>query len=258
MSGTPEFWARTLRSNALSEQVLPVDVERIVEWCPVHFAEVPLDGFLGLCMRVGKTCGILIKSDQPHGQRRFTIAHELGHFAIPAHAKVGESGHQCLEASVVSGESSTHTEREANAFAAELLMPRAEFVTMARHKGASIRVAKELAGRERFDVSITACAIRMVELSGRSLALLCYERGRLAWQVRSQSFRYFLPVRGSQPPFGSAARDAVLNGVGCDEPVEVTDAGWLAEAWDCEELLESTLCMPALDQVLCLLDAVRA
>ena len=257
MAGTPEFWARTLRATALNSEFPPVDLERLVGWCPLTFAEIELDGCLGLCLRVGKNCGILIKSGQTRGQRRFTIAHELGHFAIPDHAKQHQANHRCLEATIATAAEVTDTEREANTFAAELLMPRSHFIDDIRGQAASMKLIKDLAASEHYDVSLTACAIRLVELSLEPRALLCYENGRLKWQVRSKSFRYYLPPRGTEPPHRSAVKDVVNSGASYDDTVDATDVGWLAEEWDCHEVLESAVPIPALNQALCLLEAVR-
>lgn len=256
MAGTPEFWARTLRSQSGQPDSVPIDLEELLSWASIKFDEIPLDGCLGLFMRVDTCCGILVKSGQSRGQRRFTIAHELGHFAIPHHTTANGMA-RCLEDDVLGMRNDVSTvEREANAFAAELLMPRSRFVADMKRGTATIGQVKELAAPERYDVSITACAIRLVELSLEPRALLCYESGVLRWQIRSRSFRYSLPPTGSVPPATSAVRESLVSGTAYDEAVDVTDGGWLAENWNAAAVLESTLPIPSLGQTLCLLDVV--
>ena len=253
MAGTPEFWARELRTRAGQNGRLPVGLDEIVRWSGVHLDEVPLESCLGVCMRCGGNVGILIAEGQERGQRRFTIGHELGHFAIPTHE---QSGHHCFERDLNAPDAKA-TEQEANEFAAELLMPRQAFAAELRGRGLpSIALAQSLAAPERFDVSLTSCARRLVELSPEPSALLCFEGGRLLWQVRSKGFQYRIPSRGSAPPPGSAAADA-CEGTACVQPVSVADVGWLAEAWDCDDLVESALAMPRFNQALSILTVIR-
>jgi Zn-dependent peptidase ImmA (M78 family) len=101
------------------EPLFPVPVEAIAE------------DYLGLRVErrsLGETSGllypserrILVNNNEAPVRQRFTIAHELGHWVC-----------QCLEGSLEPiycraddvDESAKHLEREANVFAAELLMP---------------------------------------------------------------------------------------------------------------------------------------
>ena len=105
---------------------------------------------------------VLINSDKPRVRRRFTIAHELGHLAL-RHLHGGE----IVVDDIVSGGSPR--EREANAFAAGLLMPEAGVI------GSWQRLQRRLGERSgpidwivwlavSFGVSDQAAAYRLVNL----------------------------------------------------------------------------------------------
>jgi hypothetical protein len=248
MAGPPPFWARTLRQHSGIGETCPVNLEQLMEWCGIHFAEVDVKGFLGLHMCVSGQHGIMIKEGQSPGQRRFTIAHELGHFAIPDHADVGMR--HCLEEDLTGVRVQAEVEREANEFAAELLMPRRVFLQDIQFKLPSFGTIKKLAAPTRYDVSMTACALRWIELAEQGCALVCIEGGRIKWKYGAKKFRYALPPRGSNVPPETAAA-AVLRGELVVDGLEAIPTwAWLEPRESTREVHESTFHIPSLDQVL--------
>jgi hypothetical protein len=132
---------------------VPVPVDAIAEdLCSLQVAQEP--GLAVSGMLVPAERRIRINADEPHARRRFTLAHELGHWIC-----------QCLEgrpaplycrATDVGLDPSTKTiEREANVFAAELLMPE-EHVRMQWAASPSVDVAARA-----FDVSDEAMRWRL-------------------------------------------------------------------------------------------------
>jgi hypothetical protein len=102
--GDPGF---PLPVESIAEDLLGLDVQRVPMVCS------------GMLLPSERR--ILVNSDEAPVRQRFTIAHELGHWIC-----------QCLEGSVepvycraadVMSETARLAEREANVFAAELLMP---------------------------------------------------------------------------------------------------------------------------------------
>lgn len=131
----------------------PVDVERIAE--DLGFMIVPYDfpdKRRGVIHIDGTDKAIGINENQSKQMQRFTIAHELGHFLY---------GHQHYEKTFVDDESRFksphfHQEREADIFAAELLMPREWLEQDVAQIGLK---AEELA--EKYNVSEQAMWIRL-------------------------------------------------------------------------------------------------
>ncbi|MEW5926992.1 MAG: ImmA/IrrE family metallo-endopeptidase [Gemmatimonadota bacterium] len=255
MAGSPLFWAQMLRKQAGLGDTCPTDLDHLLTWCEIELAELPLSGFLGMHMCVEGQHGIMIKEGQNPGQRRFTIAHELGHFAIPHHSTPGVR--ECLEDDLVGVRVSGPVEREANEFAAELLMPRAPFARDIAHRPACFRSVKELAAPAKYDVSVTACALRWINLCPDPCALVCVEGGRIKWKWGAAGFKYALPQNGSTVPAESIAAAVLRGEAPCDEAETIPCWSWIHPRRNTKEVLESTFYIPALDQVLSLIAVVE-
>jgi hypothetical protein len=137
---------------------VPVPVESIAEdllGLRVAEAEIAASGVLVPTVR-----GIWVSASEARespARRRFTIAHELGHWVCQVREGRGEPVH-CRPDPALPPVADAR-EREANVFAAELLMPEA---------GIRASVAAGLAGRaleEAFGVSAPALAWRLYNLA---------------------------------------------------------------------------------------------
>ena len=102
----------------------PVAIETIVrKYADVVFAAIPVPGVDGVCLDLkvpGKAPRVIVNDNNPATRKRFTLAHELGHILIPWHLG------SIIDDIDVPPSSPTFygdLEREANAFAAEVLMP---------------------------------------------------------------------------------------------------------------------------------------
>jgi predicted transcriptional regulator len=101
---------------------------------------------------LGDGFAVSVRSNGGERRRRFSIAHEIGHFVLhPGQARY-ERGGAVNEAMRV-------REREANAFAAELLMPEHLVRQAVLEDGAD---ARRLA--DRFEVSVAAMSLRLRRL----------------------------------------------------------------------------------------------
>jgi hypothetical protein len=127
---------------------LPVPVESIAEdLLGLHVEEAELDGVSGLLYPASRR--VVLNASEPVTRRRFTLAHELGHWVCqclegttrPVYCRAEEVG--------VDPEAKA-LEREANVFAAELLMPEEH-----------VRAAASREKAPRFGVSGEALAWRL-------------------------------------------------------------------------------------------------
>jgi Zn-dependent peptidase ImmA (M78 family) len=116
------------RAHALRERYhelfeapeLPVPVEAIAEdLLGLNVEEAELDGVSGLLYPAERR--IYVKTEEPKPRQRFTLAHELGHW-VCQHLEGQMSPVFCRSEEVGIGEGRLR-EREANVFAAELLLP---------------------------------------------------------------------------------------------------------------------------------------
>jgi len=135
--------------------------------CPLEVEE--LTKSLGIEVRFeelkGDISGILQKNDDkwvmrvnkkhPHRRRRYTIAHELGHYFLHRHQ---ESYFE--DVIFFRGLEPTRTEWQANEFASEILMPESEFAKAIDDDG--ITSIEELS--DRFKVSSMAIRVRAKQL----------------------------------------------------------------------------------------------
>lgn len=115
--------ARELRSALGLPRAAPLRclLTVVEERCemPVVVATLP-DGIAGACYRTGDAAILWVNGTQALPRQRFTLAHELGHIRCAHDGRVAVDTWE-----TVGGRTTTPHEIEANAFAAELLIPAA-------------------------------------------------------------------------------------------------------------------------------------
>jgi hypothetical protein len=145
----------------------------------------------------GKRWGIYYNLNSSPQRRRFTEAHEFGHYLL--HRKKYPQGFRCDEAAV-DGRTKETVEREANEFAATLLMPLDDF---RRQISAKSRPDFDQlsACATRYDVSLVAVILRWLRYTERRAMIVVSRDGFIKWAWSSEaalkSGRYF---RTSGPP----------------------------------------------------------
>lgn len=213
-----------------------------------------------MCDPYGPGGGIFLAPGQEGGRRRFSIAHELGHYHIPTHRCRREQGAMCGEREMRTGASdSAEIEWEANDFASELLMPTGQFGIDVAKRDLSTATARELASESFYDVSVTAAAWRMVQLSSDPCALVVSSGGRVEWACRSESMRIPGLRRGTIVNSETLANAGFQGGDSETSPLEVDVHAWLEPRYPVRgKLLESTHVIRSTSQVVSLLWLVDA
>lgn len=110
--------------------MLPIDVERICKFLHINIEKVnsSSDDFVGKVSRDQDNKGVITLNmlhNEYEPRRRFTIAHEIGHFCLHLRAYMNQSYIDSSETMFRKEDVWNRDEQEANAFAAELLMPEA-------------------------------------------------------------------------------------------------------------------------------------
>jgi Zn-dependent peptidase ImmA (M78 family) len=156
---------------------------------------------------------------------RFSFAHELGHYFIDEHRnalKKGKSLHksfnQYLQRNIV--------EKEADHFASSLLMPQQFFITDIGNKKFSIDILNTL--KDKYKVSLTACALRFLEIDKYPIMLVYAENNQVKWKFCSKDFRYKWLQNGKLVP-----RDTVMGeyfNLNNTENIKKTETVW-ANDW---------------------------
>jgi Zn-dependent peptidase ImmA (M78 family) len=174
---------------------LPIDPFLIAKRKDIMCEAENLDGCSGCLCKSGDVFGILYPSSGNEGFKRFTIAHELGHYFLPGHPELlfpqGNGVHQSQSDFI----SSDQHEREADWFAAGLLMPTEMFRRAIRHeKKEGLAAIESLTAT--CQTSLTATAIRFSECSSEPVAIICSSGDRVDWCFLSDAMRQ---VKGLNP-----------------------------------------------------------
>lgn len=146
----------------------PVSVEDIAAQLDVQIVHEKLDATIsGLLLREGQARLIAVNNQHHPRRRRFTIAHELGHLLLHKGQYIVDSTVRVNLRDALSSMATDQEEIEANAFAAELLMP-ASLIKQALgamrvpESRSPARLTSQLA--EAFGVSTEAMGYRLINL----------------------------------------------------------------------------------------------
>lgn len=199
-------------------------------------------GFEGALLRIaGRALGtIVLRRGIPEpGRRRFTLAHEIGHYVLPNQQ---EALSPCRASAIESWNGSlSAAELDANRFAAEILVPRA-LVTDQLKQAPTLNMARGVA--ERFGTSLTAAAVRLVELTSYRAALVVSREDTAEWYRLSPEFAR--AVRTGPLDARTLAHDHFHGGASA-ETARVPAEAWLYESnlvpgvtlWEHSALLRS-------------------
>jgi len=182
------------------------------------------------------------------GRRRFSLAHELGHLALA-------TGADDFALPLTCDSTAPHAEdreAEADAFAAELLMPEALVQRLCEVSPLSLDVAAAIAAM--FSTSLVASAVRLAELTSERCAVVYSERGLVSWSSRSASFRPWIE-RGAPLDPETVAYDLARGRRGrYDDGAQLVAAdAWFETPGRGGDLVEHSVIIPETGGVLTLL-----
>jgi len=182
---------------------LPVDPERIAKLDGIEVRAMrpsTTGGVSGALLRYGNDLAILYATQiNNEGLRRFSIAHELGHVYLPDHPNASTEGFHISRAGF---QSNDPYEREADAFAAALLMPPRLFDAAMSQAGEGMDAVRYLARYCR--TSLTATALQYAKRSREATATIVSAKGRVLYARLSSRLRRYpgveWPSKGSLLP----------------------------------------------------------
>lgn len=156
------------RVRAAVGDTLPVDVEAIAVHYGIAVRRQPLEeNVSGVLVINGEIAVICVNESHHPNRQRFTIAHELGHYLLHRErTRVFVDAHPVFYRDETSSDGNRGEEIEANAFAAELLMP--EAVLMAQVGDQPLNAFDDVSVRHlatQFGVSPQALIIRLTRLN---------------------------------------------------------------------------------------------
>lgn len=182
---SPEEKAKSIIEEFNYQSPQDVDPEQIAwsNFLAVEFKD--MSSHIGR-IKFDNECGVVSinrRLKEP-GQKRFTLAHELGHF-------FNESGSvlksiSCTPKDINSGKFTSTFEQKANLFASELLMYKPWFSDFVKNKKINMNVISEIAGY--FGVSLSAAALRYVYHGKYPIAVILSRNGMVEWSAISPHF----------------------------------------------------------------------
>lgn len=242
--------ARAIVERYAIETAEDILLEAIADDLGAAVVEGPLAGAIARLVRL-KDRGLIRISVAVtnRARRRFCIAHELGHFVL-RHSEFGWLGCAEKEMNDFGGKS---IETQANAFAAELLLPEPLVKPRCDVAKVDLRPVRELA--DEFDTSVTSTAIRFVQFCPEMCAIVFSQDNRVAWSVGSDSLWCWTRGRGNEldPDCGAAQYWKV--GTVVDRPQKMASECWLEDRGVSayEEVIEHSMPIPSADGVLTML-----
>lgn len=229
------------------------DLVQIARRIGLRIQEVDAEAFEGSLVRAldGPKGIIAVKqSIREHSRKRFTIAHEIGHYLIPGHRNLENV---CTSKMVESWQKGlSHAELEANEFAVELLLP-ARYVREAlRLNDPSLGTIGKVANE--FEASLTATTLRFVGLTDLACVAVWSEGKRAQWYKRSDACPLYLS-KEILPCDGSFAYRLFEGSNAPNDFAEVPAEAWLdrRDAGRVARVLEHSILLPNYDAVLTLL-----
>lgn len=214
----------------------------------VDVLEGTLKGAAGSLVRIGNNATIRISNDDLYEYRkRFSIAHELGHFVL---------NHGILIQRICSDEDMMNwykqsEETEANFFAGELILPESIIKKRCDVAEVDFRPIKQIA--HEFRASLTATAIRFVRFCPERCAVVFSKDAKMKWFYGSEDWWPFIPI-GSKLDERTAAFDFFKGNILPDEPIEVGADAWVdGRGEGLEEIVEHSVGSKYLNFVLTIL-----
>jgi hypothetical protein len=218
--------ARDLVKRFGVEAPMHVNVEGFAVRLGFKISMVMLNGAIAqLVVRAGHRPLILL-SDRltDPAMRRFTVAHELGHYLLGHPSPSIAEMHDPTQLHGLASLLGSVYEAEADAFARELLMPDPLVRQACDLTSASLDPALRIA--YTFGVSVPTSAIRFVELTNLACTVVLSEGGLVRWSASHPAFRGRVAFRRQVDP-RSLAWDYFQRGTLCSGVEHVPAAAWL-------------------------------
>lgn len=210
-----------------------IRIEDIAYCLGATIVDGSLKGAAARLVRFGNKATIRISEDERYpARRRFSIAHELGHFVLN-HGQSLEI--VCSEQNMLDWHQGSGQESQANTFAGELLLPRILFEKRCDVREVNLSVIRGLT--EEFQTSLTATAIRFIRFCPEICAVIFSQESKIKWFYKSKDWWPFISL-GQKLDNRTLAFDFFQGKELPDEPVEVPSDAWVNNARGLDEIVE--------------------
>jgi len=233
---SPEKLAETRIQELGITRPEDIDVELIAIDAGMHIEYEDLEGCEAMLLGVGNHAIATIRPSSSRGRERYSIGHEMGHWEMHR----GRSFKCRVDDPEQNFASDQVLEKQADAFAAHLLMPNFLF-----GPAVSALVNPGLTGLEKlagaFDTSVLATAMRLADIDTLPVILACYNASGLRWskpaahiprrwflhkQLDDDSFAFdFFKLGKHHPNLGKQPAEAWFENLDADK-YEVHECCW--------------------------------
>src|SRR5689334_295519 len=218
MTVLPQTATQILADLGIREP-LDLDIDAIAEHCGATIRYKPLHGCEARIRGYNDRAIITVNSLSTTERQRFSACHELGHWMRDR----GQIAFQCEDKSFTREWSANNPETRANRFASDLLLPASMFRPQARGLPVTFSTVSNLASK--FQMSLTATAIRFVEHGWMPSMLVCNTDEGKAWFVANSELKgKFWPV---ERPGKNTVAYALQLGASRESPQDVRCNEWI-------------------------------
>lgn len=201
--------ARDLITKLQIREPSEIIVESIAAYLGAPIRYALLDSCDGRMVRIADSALITVNQTiERVGQRRFVIAHELGHVLLHPYIR------QLDEVDVSQTRNFNHNqspeELEANYFAAELLMPKCFMEPDVKGKEPSWELIRDLA--KRYKTTLTSTAIQFVHFTKEPVFFVTAVNGNRKWFVYSEAASDFYLSDSTKVHFYTCAHELKKEG----------------------------------------------
>ena len=174
-----------------------IDICAIAQSRGATVVEKPVTGCEARIVGYGERAIIAVSSNSIPSRKRFSAAHELGHWMRDA----GKISLGCNPEALI-GSWDANAETRANRYASDLLMPEFMFKPRAKECAMTFETVSSLANM--FQTSLTATSIRLVDYGSYPAMLICSDTQRVRWFWRGAEVpRSLWPQLPGQMTFAS-------------------------------------------------------
>lgn len=184
------------------------DIRDLIYAREIILREKPLFNSDGRIVFGSNTAIITVNSEIKYGGRkRFTLAHELGHFELHHNTNT----HLNDNAASLEYYKSGNQETEANEFATELLMPSKAFISYVKGKKFTPMLLNSIA--DYFNTSLTSAAFRYIEIGYHPICIFhSYNNRVLYWKKSKEYYLKIKDLTKLSTPLNSVAREYYEDG----------------------------------------------
>ena len=195
----------------LQIDALPIDPFAIARQLDIELQPLPASagGASGMLLHVSGVFGIGYPTHVNNlGFKRFSVAHEIGHYRLPGHIEAVLNA-QSTHFSKAGFRSTDRYEQEADQFATSLLMPAKLFAAAATSAGDGLHAIETL--QQQCETSFESTAIRYAQISRDPVAVIRSSGGTIDYAVMSNPLMDFPGLdwirQGTPLPSGSVTAE---------------------------------------------------